>query len=165
MLDAYNNNKKVLCVNHAPYAASDTNVVRDKKSGWNSWKPYVFDGGSISSGALSKVQAFINYGGKFICWLTGHTHFDNVLTNSNYPCQFMISIASANQYNRNTDGAYNSNIDSGFYDCFNYMGIDTTNNFLKIYRIGYNIDGGMKERNVLCYDYENKEIIWQDYCG
>lgn len=163
LADARTNNKSVICVNHTPFSKTDVNVVRDENSGWNSWKPFSsYDGSSIPTTALDKVQAFITAGGTFICWLTGHTHFDNLLTNTSYSGQLMFSIATAKNSNHSVDGAVITDTKYGMYDCFNYFGIDTTNHFIKVWRVGYNIDGGMKERNVLCYNYQTQKIVFED---
>lgn len=118
------------------------------------------DGHKIAEGALTAVDTFITNGGVFIAWITGHTHMDNVLTNTRYPGQFMFSTATAFQ-GAAVDGERPS-FDTGkgvLYDCFNFMGVDTTNHFLKWWRIGYGVDGGMKKRSVFCYDYANRTIV------
>lgn len=87
---------------------------------------------------------------------------DNILTNTNHPGQFMFSTATALYSAHSIDGAGGASsnpVTSGQYDCFNFMGVDTTNHLLKWWRIGYSIDGGLKERNVFCYDYANKVIV------
>lgn len=159
--DARTNNLAVLCVNHAPYGKNDVGLVRDSKLCWNSWKPYsAMDGHKIAEGALTAVDTFITNGGVFIAWITGHTHMDNVLTNTRYPGQFMFSTATAFQ-GAAVDGERPS-FDTGkgvLYDCFNFMGVDTTNHFLKWWRIGYGVDVGMKKRSVFCYDYANRTIV------
>ena len=41
----------------------------------------------------------------------------------------------------------------------NYIGIDLDKMWLKILRIGKNLDGFMREKNVLVYDLVNQKVI------
>jgi hypothetical protein len=160
LADALTNSKTVVCVAHAPFNKASETLVRDDENTWNSWKSYsALDAIHIDGGALTAVDTFISNGGKFVCWLTGHTHFDNVLTDTAHPGQFMISIATANYFNHSVDGVNLYNESTGLYDCMNYIGVDTTNKMLKCMRIGYNLDGSLKQRNFLSYNYDLHKII------
>jgi len=163
LADAITNSKSVLVVSHSPFNKYDTHIVRPNTLNWNSWVPFsITDAQYTDYKAFDAVDEFIDNGGEFICWLTGHTHFDSIMTNTSYPGQLMISIATARASLHNIDGVSSAYVttDSGIYDCFDVIGVDTTNKLLKICRIGYNIDSGMKERNIFCYNYEAMDIVF-----
>ena len=159
------NPKSVICVSHAPYAKSK--AVIDPDLPLNSWRDYVGDVGStifdnihLAQDAVDAVHTFIQAGGEFICWLTGHTHQDMVMTESDYGDQFMINIASAKYY-YHSDGysPAETEYNARGYDCFDYIGVDTTNKMIKVWRIGYNEDASMRIRNRFAYDYKNLKIL------
>lgn len=160
LADAITNDKKIICVNHSPFPAAKANIMTE--SPINTWMPYpdspTWDSIVTNQSAVDAVNTFITNGGEFICWLTGHTHCDNILTETDYSNQFMISIATARN-NLHPDGYAPTNTDAAGYDCFDYIGIDTTNKLIKVWRIGYNQDASMRVRNRFCYDYENMQLM------
>lgn len=162
LVDALQNNKQVICVSHAPF--SKDIVVRDNTSNWNSCFDYStseeYDGIHTNNEAVDIVQAYIDNGGIFICWLSGHTHSDELLTATGYEGQLMIGISSA-RYSFHDDGEVCEDKTKSQFYCFDYLGIDLDEGLLKIVRFGWNQDISQKKRKVLCYDYINKQIIIQ----
>ena len=164
LADAITNSKSVICVNHAPYAYTDINVQMVEAGGWNCFKPYSTDGDgvSIAQNALEAVDDFINDGGVFICWLTGHRHKDYVVRNAQYPQQDIFVISTANHSRHTLEGAITNNVANDLYDCFNYIGVDLICNVMKIWRVGYNIDGGLRRKNTLGYNYNTRNVVSWD---
>ena len=157
LADAKTNNKHVICINHAPYHPDI--AVRDASAkNWSTWYPYESDGVTIIADALDIVKDFIDGGGKFVCWLSGHLHEDNLLTATGYAGQMMVNIVTADAGRRSKVGV-NTSGGSPYYDGFNYIGLDVANGLLKVYRKGWDMDAGMKKHDYLCYDYVNREII------
>jgi hypothetical protein len=157
LADAITNNKTVICVNHSPFSQPD--ATRDNNLNWNSWKTFfTADTLGMPDEVLGAVDTFINNGGKFACWLSGHKHFDNILFSISHPRQFMFNTATANRYNHNIDGENKNDLYSYMYDCMNVIGVDTTNGMVKFLRIGYNMDGSMRKRDFMSYDYVNNRI-------
>lgn len=160
LTDARTNGKAVICASHAPFKKSE--AKRDENLNWNSWVDYRtnanFDAIVLSDEATTAVDNFISNGGTFICWVSGHTHVDNILTDENHPNQIMLNMASSARYNH-SDGQTFSDTASGYYDCINYCGVDLTHGLLKVHRIGWNMDASMKVRNNLCYDFKNHKIV------
>lgn len=160
--DAHTNNKSVICVNHSPFKKAD--AVIDYDSSLNTWVTYnsdVFDGIHLAPEAIAAVDDFIEGGGVFICWLTGHTHVDYIMTETAAPGQLMVSIASA-KYSNHFDGyspASKTAISERNYDCFDLIGVDLTNKILKVLRIGYNQDASMKVRNRYSYNYGSGKLV------
>ena len=160
--DADTNNKSVICVNHSPFKKAD--AVIDYDSSLNTWVTYnsdIFDGIHLAPEAIAAVDDFIDGGGDFICWLTGHTHADYIMTETAAPGQLMISIASA-KYSNHFDGyspASETAISERNYDCFDLIGVDLTNKIIKVLRIGYNQDASMKVRNRYSYNYGSGKLV------
>lgn len=160
LADAKSNSKHVLIVNHPPF--QKTVAVRDIQNPWNSFLNYTtlstYDGIYVTPDAVQIVQDFITAGGVFIGWLSGHLHFDNVITATGFDGQIMINIASA-KYGNHPDGASYNDLDIKDYDCFNHIAVDTTMGLFKVMRVGWNTDYSLKTRNVFSYDYINKTIL------
>lgn len=157
--DAKTNNKHVIVCNHPAYPKNI--AIRHTKSNWTSWMDYTdpnADAIVSALGPIELVQDFIDAGGKFICWLTGHEHVDNLLTATGYEEQLMVNIASA-KYVNHPDGIAYSDENSPYYDCFNFGAVDTTHGILKIMRIGWDRDSSMKVRDTLGYNYFTHEVI------
>ena len=160
--DSLQRDKHVIIVNHAPFPKDI--ALRSEQSEWNSFIDYrswdMTDDIVMEAASIDIIQDFIEDGGILICLLSGHEHVDSILTAKGYKGQFMVNVASANHENH-PDGTVTNDQSSPFYDCFDFLGIDSDNGLLKIVRIGWNMDASMKNREALCYDYFNGEIIAQ----
>lgn len=106
-----------------------------------------------------KVKTFINAGGKFICWLAGHTHTDFVAYNSNYPNQPFFVVTSLWNDLRTSDQARTAGTASMI--AANIIGFDTDRKLIKLARIGANYDFNLRPRDVLVYDYDNGTVVRQ----
>lgn len=160
--DAIANSKHVLIVNHAPF--QKTIAVRDERLHWNSYVDYTtlsasaYDGVHTMPDAVQLVKNFIDGGGMFVGWLTGHLHFDNVITATGFDKQIMFNVATANNA-IHPDGVSYTNTDSQYYDCFNHIAVDTAKGLVKMIRVGWNTDYSIKTREELCYDYVNGKLL------
>lgn len=158
--DAKTNSKHVLIVNHAPF--QKTIAVRDERLHWNSYIDYTtlstYDGLRTTPDAVQIVKNFIDSGGMFVGWLTGHLHFDNVITATGFDKQIMFNIATANNAIHN-DGVSYTDVTSQYYDCFNHIAVDTAKGLVKMIRVGWNTDYSIKTREELCYDYINGKLL------
>ena len=160
LADAKTNNLAVLCVTHVPPSEENFTRIPCTFSSVLSVERWV-----ISPGALSAVQDFIDAGGIFSGWLCGHTHYDVFGYPTGKQGQHMFVTMSA-RYDYGPDG-----FDDGFdtprsgddtkidYDSFNLVAVDTENSLFKVLRIGVNLDFKMHTKNVLVYDYANREVI------
>lgn len=118
--------------------------------------------GWFTIGAEDLVNTFIENGGTFICWLTGHTHFDQFGHLRNYPNQLNITIACAsNTAGFNGIGSLIRSCKNDADDCFvaNLMNIDLDNKILYIQRFGANRTIYGDTLNSIAYDYKNNVII------
>lgn len=154
LLDAKENGYSVIMLSHAPYQvdgfACSFNTI-DEHSG-----------SGLQTEALTAVQNFIEYGGKFISWICGHNHQDWFGTVDNFPNQTLITIDTARDIR--SDGAVWSNNrrpdDTDFMDCFNIISVDVNTKHLSIIRFGQEYDRHGRHIGTLVYKYDTKEVIW-----
>lgn len=100
--------------------------------------------GSVRTSTVSKD--FSGRGnGKFLCYLGGHSHAPFVIRNGNYHDQLQILLPSASDspYQRGNDDIRPMLDVPNYY----YIGFDTTNMLVKIYKRGYQVTQGMVERD------------------
>ena len=158
--NALKQNQQVICVTHAPFQKDI--ALRDSALNWNSVDDYRvkvdYDNIHTHMDAVRLVQNYIDNGGTFICWLSGHTHVDEVLEAKGYEGQMMFGIASA-RYSFHDDGEITDDKEEPWFYCFDLMGIDIQHGQLRRVRLGWNMDNSMKVRNTLCYDYLNGNIV------
>ena len=106
-----------------------------------------------------KVQTFIDDGGDFICYIGGHKHGDYIGYSSAYPAQISILVDSANRQQSNqysdlmrVDGEISQ-------DLYNVVVFDKSISTIKIIRIGCDVDNYMRHRDMLCINYQTKNIL------
>ena len=120
---------------------------------------------TLKQEAITEVSSFISNGGKFICWLCGHTHADYLVYPKNgstvYSEQvmFVTSCASCAKGYTAPYRTYDKN--DVFRDTFNYISIDLGNNILRIIRIGKNYDGKKKKKTGIEYNFSTHQISKQ----
>lgn len=107
--------------------------------------------------AFTAVDTFINNGGEFVCWLSGHTHEDFIGTVNNHTDQIQIIISCANTSNQFSDCARTEATKT--QDLFNVFTVDGTAKLIKLIRVGATMDKFMRKRETLCINYETKEAI------
>ena len=121
--------------------------------------------GSAGAGNYSKgdnnpiadvIQSWINAGGKYVVWLSGHTHTEYMYYPEKYPNMLCMGIPQAG----NTRG--NNNADrsdsSAEHTCANLIVIDTQNTLLKVIRVGKTINKYFFDQTKLCYNYTEKSV-------
>ena len=155
----------VIAVSHAPFDAIDSEVISEKLCSWRNYTKgnirtmrVAYDGLMLDEQAVSAVNNYIENGGSFICWLTGHTHTDAIVKHNVFENQLMINIGSA-RYNYKADGANPDSPSDPNYDLFDYMGVDLKMGYIKVLRIGYAQDSSMRIRRSWCYDYVNQKLL------
>lgn len=107
------------------------------------------------------VQRFINNGGTFICYLTGHTHFDLISYVDTYPQQLIITMDATGRHACNDWSdmmRYNDEISR---DLFNMIQFDTSSELIKITRCGANYDRYLRHKDTFCISYRTQQIISQ----
>lgn len=106
------------------------------------------------------VNSFITNGGKFICYMVGHQHYDFVARLSEYPNQLCICVdaASREQCNQWSDVMrYDNEISR---DLFNIVQFDTSTQTIKIIRCGCNYDRYLRHKDTLSLNWNNGTVIY-----
>lgn len=184
LADAVTNELAVVVVSHymlqkekcKDFRYSSLSDYKQKSTPFQSYVPTYsysnFDAMHTSNNAALSVKQFIDAGGEFICWISGHTHWDMVLEQGftdteTYGFQPQIIIATAKsdwpaeriRYNQadglKTLGRYTQ-------DLLNYMTIDLTFKTITVMRIGLDTDRFGRHKGVMVYDYENHRIIYTE---
>ena len=113
--------------------------------------------GEYSGAAENRIMAvndFIGNGGKFICWMSGHTHSDqcHTLERSNgKQLSLVFSNAGMSMTSSNRFEGYSS-------DCFQYVAVDLQKKYVYVLRIGEATDMWFHKNTFLCYDYGNHAV-------
>lgn len=130
----------------------------------NSWSTLQYDDVStvINAVAPSTVQAFINDGGEFVCWLSGHGHFDMIGTLDDYPQQLNIAVDTANY----GSSSWYSDIQRTRYtkseDLLNAFSVDTFNKTIRLFRVGADRDSQLRHRGDLLIKYTTLQVLYSD---
>lgn len=102
------------------------------------------------------IVDFVKDGGVHICHFAGHDHHDgfgiteNGILNSIVPCATTWAGWSDG---KRVEGTKTQ-------DCFNIVSIDPNLKLLKIVRVGDNSDHFLREKRLLCFDYEKRKVIF-----
>lgn len=162
--DAKTNNKQVLILTHYPFEWTDAEIAEGTLN-WNSF--YRYEKGEvdnstkwdIADSTCDVVDAFINGGGYFVGWFTGHIHYNNFVTNEQHPKQIMWNIGTAKNDYGQPDMPYTTDPSNPNYDQFCYIGIDLTHHLLKIMKIGRQRCNQLRYQNCICWDYDNNKLV------
>lgn len=164
LADAKTNGKQVLILTHYPFEWTDAQIA-DGAENWNSF--YRYEKGEvdnstkwdIADSTCDVVDAFINGGGYFIGWFTGHIHYNNFITNERHQKQIMWNIGTAKNDYGQADTPYTTDPNNPNYDQFCYVGVDLTNHLLKIMKIGRQRCNQLRLQNAICWDYKNNVLV------
>lgn len=128
---------------------------------WNTLQ-YTDVSDTLPSDAPAAVQAFIQAGGEFVCWISGHGHYDMVGPLDDYPAQVNIAIDTANY---GTPSEYSDIQRVRFTkseDLFNAFSVDTFNKTVRLFRVGADRDAQLRHRGDLLIDYSTAEVLYYD---
>lgn len=107
--------------------------------------------------AFITVDKFIDNGGIFVCWLSGHDHEDYIGYVGKHDRQLQILVDKAGDkdgymHEDRTPGTVNQ-------DSFNLATVNPSKNLLIIQRIGCTVGPMMRSKKLFCYDYINHKVI------
>ena len=109
---------------------------------------------------LTIVDEFINAGGRFICWLTGHQHRNSIGLLDEHPNQFLVCVSTASKSNAQSNfDSYDRGADEKSKDLFNLVVVDSVNKRLTIKRVGADVNYMGVKCDMLLYDYNTKQIL------
>jgi len=123
--DANTNGYYVIILTHA---SPQSNYTLIESNFTNSNIAYNTGTWSLKQEAITEVNSFISNGGKFICWLCGHTHVDYLIYPKNgstiYSEQVMFVTRCANCSKGDTAPYKTYDKNDVFRDSFNYITVD-----------------------------------------
>ncbi|MBQ6762319.1 MAG: metallophosphoesterase [Bacteroidales bacterium] len=160
--DAITNEKYVIILTHYPFL--ENNTVKVENCSWrtNFEHKYLPDamlsGQTIPDSACSIVDNFIDGGGHFVCWLTGHTHTLGMFTNSLHPRQLLFNLGSANNQ-KNESGLQLYGEADNKYDNLCYVGVNKSRNNVFFMKVGSNDDRWLQKRDTFVWDFANAKMI------
>lgn len=102
------------------------------------------------------LKVYITDGGRYICNFCGHEHHD--LFGYTAGGVLNVAVECACDWAGWCDAKRIRGTRT--YDCFNVVSIDTDMRILKLVRIGNNADYYLRQKHVLCYDYQNQKVIF-----
>lgn len=155
--DARKQNLTVVLGEHLPLA--DESMVDC------SWAP--FDrkfayGPFLADDVTSRVQAFVDKGGDFACYLCGHSHCDAAHILPDHPEQFALTVPCTTDAD---DQFVWGDMDRSLpetRDAFNLVIVDTENGLVKVVRIGADRDLALQHRGTLAWDYRRHHLVHAD---
>ena len=107
------------------------------------------------------VNTFMQNGGKFICWMCGHVHYDIFGTCNSYPNQIVITVDTASNNQAQTKETPRV-IGEKSQDAFNIVSFDINKKLIKIFRVGCDYDVELRHKGSITINYETKEVVWEN---
>ncbi|MBP5738536.1 MAG: metallophosphoesterase [Abditibacteriota bacterium] len=117
--------------------------------------------GDDSTRYRQAVDDFMNDGGKFVCWLCGHLHWEIFGYCADYPKQLVRCGGAANRVQCAGYGFITRGDGLRSMDLADAVVVDTSTKTLKILRVGANRDSYLRPRNGIVINYETMEIVSQ----
>ena len=152
LADAITNNLHVLIAIHAPHGGSTAEECSFSKYGQGAM-PTLADCNTPQT-VIDTVSAKITSGLKFIGYIVGHTHQDNIWDAENDGKQLMYCVTCAAVDTQDSQWANSDQFRDDQHDAFNLITVDTNNTLVKIIRGGgADIDNHMRTRKAICFDY------------
>lgn len=152
LMDAKNKGYHVITAMHQ----LSHRITQKLDTGFQTKFPFEDYGGNHSTTIFDTIIGeFINDGGIHVCNLVGHEHSDMIGYTSSGVLNISVEGAAANS--QWCDG--NRVIMTKTFDSFNNVFINANIGYFTLVRIGNNVDPYGRQRNVLTYDYINKEIV------
>ena len=156
--DAITNDLAVITAGHVCSAPLPMNKRVDCTfTTYDAWNQGVSELVIVQNAGFDDIlKDFVVAGGEFICHLSGHFHHDIMGYTENDILNVVIECATNDHA-----GWCDSEriVGTKGYDCFNIVSVDRSLHTIRLVRVGNNFDFYGREKNVLCYDYLNKQVI------
>ncbi|MBO7393380.1 MAG: metallophosphoesterase [Abditibacteriota bacterium] len=105
------------------------------------------------------VDDFMSEGGKFVCWLCGHLHWEIFGYCRDFPKQLIRCICGTGRWSGEATGFMTRKNGRRSRDAADVAVVDTSTETLRIVRVGANMDSYMRPRNGITINYKTFEII------
>jgi predicted phosphodiesterase len=113
----------------------------------------------IQGAVISAVESFVQSGGEFVCFITGHTHHDRTVRITSTG-KLVLTIGTASTAPGMQDNSqFRSFTRTKYYDLFNILYVDTTAKVVSIKRIGSDRDMWFRKLDYLAVNYETGKIL------
>ena len=111
---------------------------------------------------LTAVNQFINNGGDFVCWLSGHTHCDLVSYDNRFPKQLFVTISCAMPSSLFEERIRDAGGGSGLV--MNTVCVDTVRKYVKLIRYGAEWDDCLRHTGtcVIKYDADPPRVMFSN---
>ena len=111
----------------------------------------------MTDACFAAVDRFIAGGGKFACWLSGHTHLDMVGHIPGHSRQLQIIVDKAGEKDNYMQEARTRG--TVLQDAFNLVTVNPSRGLVLLKRIGCTRDQYMRSKSLLTYNYLTGEVI------
>lgn len=158
--DARTNSLQVIVMQHNPIVqgASSTATGHDQIQGCT-FVDYTYTAKGWNGNndeEILAVKQFIDDGGVFICWLTGHVHADNFGLVHLDPRQIDLNITTASHQDRCPSGETPAG--TFMQDGFDLISIDTDSKILKVFRVGRVSDRYLQHHESCAIKYDSSDV-------
>ena len=107
--------------------------------------------------AYAAVDKFLDKGGRFACWLSGHTHLDFVGVVRGHERQLQIIVDKAGEVDDYMQEDRHRGTRS--QDAFNLLTVNPSRGVVFVQRIGCTRDQYLRSKKLFVYDYKNRKVI------
>ncbi len=104
------------------------------------------------------VQQFMDKGGEFICYLSGHTHTDYVWYGKDYPQQLCVSVDCSHIGYANYWSDTLRQEGTKSEDLFNLFSFDTERKLVRLVRVGANVNSALQSKRMLAINYKTMDV-------
>ena len=154
--DAISNDLHVLIAIHAPHGGAS--AVDCSFSRYEQTAMPVLSDCNTPDAVIDAVANAKRSGLKFVGYIVGHTHQDNVWDAVGDGSQLMYCVTCGNTFQKAQ--WINSDQDRTSTDAYNLVTIDTAHTLVKIVRGGgADIDDHMRTRKAICFDYSTGQKV------
>jgi hypothetical protein len=111
---------------------------------------------------LTAVGQFIDNGGDFVCWLSGHTHYDLLSYDNRFPKQLFVTISCAMASSLFEEKVRDAKRGSGLV--MNTVCVDTVRKYVKLIRYGAEWDDCLRHTGtcVIKYDANPPQVMFSN---
>jgi len=157
LADAITNNMHVIIAIHAPHGGATAEDCSFSRYGQTAMPTY--NDCNTPQSVIDTVAAKITDGLKFVGYLVGHDHQDNIWDAENDGTQLMYCITCA-AVTQTAQWNKSDQFRDAFHDAYNILTIDTANTLVKIIRGGgADIDDHMRTRKAICFNYSTGQMV------
>ena len=158
LADALASNLGVIVAQHYPFRYDTTEHI---DCSFTSDVMVTNDRNTVAAGFTQAVADFVDDGGEFVCWLSGHLHSDLVQVRAG---RLMLSVTTASSQ-PGTPVKFRDlsrNLGERNADAFNVLTVDRANKKINVVRVGADCNYRMRPRKAISLDYATCEVLYDE---